>query len=288
MNAAGLAKILENPELLRKERRESLAVWLEDYPYCQALQFALLKKMQMEGEELDEFLPRVALAAPDRMSLYQFIVLDRTIDRQGALHLWDAKSLPPARISSQAPMLEFSETNSIIVYSEPMTFHTARNADSLDGDTAHAGRKGKKRFRLPRIPTLENSEVLDVFEQHPKASRQTTKEEQAKEPKRSPFNFTADTEAFLFSLTQKAKNRDLASGKQSPVSKEQTDELVKRSVEENEEVISETLAKLLALQGQKEKAIKMYGALSLKFPEKSRFFAERIKELQSAEPPKKA
>jgi hypothetical protein len=52
------------------------------------------------------------------------------------------------------------------------------------------------------------------------------------------------------------------------------------SVVENEDIVSETLADLLALQGQKIKAIKMYETLSLKFPEKNRLFAEKIAELK--------
>lgn len=53
-----------------------------------------------------------------------------------------------------------------------------------------------------------------------------------------------------------------------------------RSISENQAVASETLAQLLARQGKKNKAIRMYKALSLKFPEKSRYFAKRIKQLQ--------
>lgn len=55
--------------------------------------------------------------------------------------------------------------------------------------------------------------------------------------------------------------------------------LAKKSVIEREEVISQTLADLLAAQGYSEKAIKMYERLSLIFPEKSAFFAQKIKEL---------
>ncbi|MDC0230836.1 hypothetical protein OAK19_02630 [Aureispira] len=51
------------------------------------------------------------------------------------------------------------------------------------------------------------------------------------------------------------------------------------STDENEDIASETLADLLAFQGQKDKAIKMYRTLSLKFPKKSRYFAEKIEEL---------
>lgn len=53
-----------------------------------------------------------------------------------------------------------------------------------------------------------------------------------------------------------------------------------KSIVENESIASETLAKLLADQGSPQKAIKMYQRLSLIFPEKSTFFAERIEKLK--------
>ncbi len=45
----------------------------------------------------------------------------------------------------------------------------------------------------------------------------------------------------------------------------------------SEDVISETLAMLLALQGRNDLAIDMYKKLSLQFPDKSSFFASKIK-----------
>jgi len=57
-------------------------------------------------------------------------------------------------------------------------------------------------------------------------------------------------------------------------------ELAERSVVENKDVISETLARLLAKQGHREKAISMYERLSLAFPEKSGFFAAEIDKLK--------
>ena len=55
--------------------------------------------------------------------------------------------------------------------------------------------------------------------------------------------------------------------------------LIEKSLDTNEEIISETLAELFVLQGKKKKAIKMYQQLSLKFPEKSANFAAQIKKL---------
>ena len=57
-------------------------------------------------------------------------------------------------------------------------------------------------------------------------------------------------------------------------------ELAERSVAENKDVISETLARLLAKQGYRDKAINMYERLCLAFPEKSPYFAAEIEKLK--------
>jgi len=62
--------------------------------------------------------------------------------------------------------------------------------------------------------------------------------------------------------------------------KERVIEIARRSIEANEDVVSETLAELLAQQGSRKKAIRMYKRLSLIFPKKSSFFAEKIAKLK--------
>jgi hypothetical protein len=54
----------------------------------------------------------------------------------------------------------------------------------------------------------------------------------------------------------------------------------KDSVVEDNSIVSETLARIYAMQGNLSKAIKTYEILSLKFPEKSAYFAALIKELK--------
>ncbi|MCC7244039.1 MAG: hypothetical protein IT269_00045 [Saprospiraceae bacterium] len=59
-------------------------------------------------------------------------------------------------------------------------------------------------------------------------------------------------------------------------------QLAERSVAENKDVVSETLARLLARQGHREKAIAMYQRLCLTFPEKSASFAAEIEKLKKS------
>ncbi len=57
-------------------------------------------------------------------------------------------------------------------------------------------------------------------------------------------------------------------------------EVVENSTSENDEIITETLANILLQQKNYEKAQEAYRKLSLKYPEKSVYFATRIKEIE--------
>ncbi len=56
--------------------------------------------------------------------------------------------------------------------------------------------------------------------------------------------------------------------------------MAKKSVQESDEFVTETLARIYAKQGNHFKAIRAYQKLSLKFPEKTAYFAALIEELK--------
>ena len=57
-------------------------------------------------------------------------------------------------------------------------------------------------------------------------------------------------------------------------------QLIEKSVSEDDELVSETLANIYFEQKKYDKALSAYKKLSLKYPEKSIYFASRIKEIE--------
>jgi hypothetical protein len=96
-----------------------------------------------------------------------------------------------------------------------------------------------------------------------------------------------DTEEFLNSISGRLKefsNKGQKNSFRDSLSwidnKDSLEAEIIKSITEDDNIISETLADLLIAQGQISKAKKMYEALCLKFPEKSLYFAKKIKQLQ--------
>ena len=66
----------------------------------------------------------------------------------------------------------------------------------------------------------------------------------------------------------------------NPVDSQFNEKILKNSVQETDEIITETLAEIYLKQKKYEKALEAFQKLSLKYPEKSVYFAARIEETE--------
>jgi hypothetical protein len=80
--------------------------------------------------------------------------------------------------------------------------------------------------------------------------------------------------------SKKMEDRRVLRKNKKKESNSNVDEIVLQSITENGNLVSETLANVLAKQGQSEKAEEMYRRLMLVFPEKSDYFAQQISNIK--------
>jgi hypothetical protein len=78
------------------------------------------------------------------------------------------------------------------------------------------------------------------------------------------------------------EDEPVSTEKKKKKKKKEMHELAARSIQEDDEMVSETLADLLMWQGKTTKAVDMYRKLSLAFPDKSAYFASKIETIKSA------
>ena len=125
-------------------------------------------------------------------------------------------------------------------------------------------------------------ERLAAIEEEKKTKKPVEKKEAAKEVKtesesKTPKKKTKSKEEIIESFIK--HNPGINKPKDAEYKEEL--EVAARSLNENFDFISETLAEINLKQGHTQKAIKIYQKLSLKYPEKSSYFAAQIKKIKS-------
>lgn len=249
MSLPDLEHYINNPSQIKNLQPEKLWQLLKQYPYFQTARLMLARQLHDTGHEAFPLALKLAAAyASDRKALRNLIenkVPDKNPVNNAVL---DEKkfqeSFTPLEVST--PEVENKIVETIIVEPNPVVFND-KQLETIQLIKA----------RLNNIKYVEDLEESD-------ANNQITSENQ---------EFDEIIEKFLINNPRiNSPRRDFF----NPV------DVAKQSSIEPEDVVTETLAWVYEKQGLNEKAIKIYEKLVLLFPEKSTYFAARIKNLEES------
>lgn len=256
-------QIVDDPELLRRITYEELKTLALAYPYAHNLRCLLaIKARQIDHPEATRDLATAAAYSLDRTQLF-LLVAPQVIAPQQVLTPQEVLELKPIETIKR----ELEALAPIAREEKPA------EAPIVVGSPAPSEQPV---LSIPEVPaTLEETEEIST---------------QTDEPQPVYQAFAAWIDLFQPPLLEKMPvpaalpipepEETETKEPEAPKSVGIAQQLAERSVTENQDVVSETLAKLYAKQGYRDKAAQMYARLALLFPEKSAYFAAEIDKLK--------
>lgn len=259
------SQIVDDPELLRRITYEELKTLALAYPYAHNLRSLLaIKARQIDHTDAIKNLATAAAYSLDRTKLF-LMVAPQIIAPQQVLAPEEVLELKPIEtvkreLEALAPIVR-EERN----FETPKAIEAIEPSEPEPSLVYNSAFSAQPTFPTPAevIPVPPTPMVRQTFSDwvnnfHPPVLEVL----QRPAPLAKPV--PSETEE----VEESVKSQGIAQ------------KLAERSVAENQDVISETLAKLYAKQGYRDKSAQMYARLSLLFPEKSAYFAAEIDKLK--------
>ncbi len=248
MNKEQFTRYLQHPQKLEKASLPDLMALVKDFPYCSSAHVLLTLKLFLDKNVLyDAELKTTAVYAGNRRILKKHI--DRLNDSAVRIVLPDEEAARAPEKPVTAPAGDKHEKQKT---SPPKAVR----------ETPPSGKQEEE----SRSYTIE--ELKKIIEER---IREIEAEKEQKKKETKTKNKPRSKQEIIDSFI---KNQPVMPAPKNtfynPV------EYAKRSVVDQENIISETLANIYLGQGHYEKAIHVYEKLILKFPEKSSYFAALI------------
>ena len=277
MNSENFSSFLKDPSKLYQIPYQELKSLVVQYPYCQPLRILLLQKSQMERHpDFERNLHAAATYLPDRTLLY-FLIREFQSLESGELLF----ELEEERLELKA----LSEIFAAREQKEPEIVQQQAAAPPVDIKSV------PDLFKVEDVEE-EEEEVEEIIEINPEKEQApvlkipVAPSHRTPQPKEAFASWQQRYEHLRLAVSIGALEFPPAPKATTPaVPKPGSNpnlayDMARRSLEEKEDLVSETLAELLARQGHSQRAIAMYEKLGLIFPEKSPFFALKIEKLK--------
>lgn len=275
MNRFDFSNILRHPQGVNEQQTAELKQLLEEYPYFQSARAIYLKGLKnQDSYSYNQELKRTAAHTTDRSILFDYITSDTfnqnfisevqqklqeeinnidVVDEEeiptfiAETSTYDAQVLNPDLFEVKEESDEIATAEENLAIGKPLEF---------DKTETHSFQEWLK---LSSLKPIERKEAEE---------EKNTVETQVKKPSK-------------FDLIDKfiAENPKIKPSKKQVSLKN----LSKENSFNSDELMTETLAKVYLEQKNYKKAKQAYRILSLKYPEKSGFFADRISEVEKIE-----
>ena len=274
MDSKQLIGYMTRPELLKGEAVQAMEQIVADYPYFALGQALLTVAYQnTDDERYERQLRRTAALMPNRDKLRLFTLIAR--------HRWESEPVvqdlpdeytpeetaaPSDNVFSTIESIETKEEESNGIIQEKVFIIPEINLSGTHEElSAEMALLEEKRKSLDELKAIIAKRLKELEEE------KLRKETEQPEPKKLSRKELIDK----FILENPSITRPKAEF-YNPIS------VAQNSIIDQENIVSETLAKIYEQQGYIDKAISIYEKLRLKYPEKSRYFAAQIERLKES------
>ena len=265
-------KLIEQPHLVHADHLEELDSLLIKYPYLQSARALLLKGLKNKGSfKYNHELKTTAAHTTDRHMLFEFITSDvfKKQDNGQEIH----NKIRAAQTKENKEVIETNENDTDASFENDSTATNTTEAElksalqigkplEFNINETHSFSEWLKLSSFKPIereqPTTEASQNTDL---------DTVKKEDSVGKKRALID------KFLSSNPKIVPKKTLKNN----------ENLAKNNPKGDQELMTETLARIYLEQKNYKKAIQSYKILSLKYPEKNSFFADQIKKIKALE-----
>ena len=291
MNTKTYTYLLANPQDISQEHQRKLSDVIERYPYFQSARALQLKGLKNSNSYLyNDSLKLTAAYTTDRNILFEYITSDHFIQNEisDVIQQQDDSVIEMEVVSE-----DISEQVSVEI--DNQIKEELKKAEAiLNADLFHSKEESiielvkadevEKTIAEPieKDPILEENQPLDFTKEDPHSFSEWLKltvvtpiiREETKEPSSDKEQKFELIDKFI---QEKPKLKPRENIRKIGADKDSQKNLATQYSQPSEALMTETLAKVYLHQKNYKKALQAYKILSLKYPEKSGFFADQIR-----------
>ena len=268
MDSKQVIGYMRMPEKMKGNAVHEVEQLVSDYPYFAIGQTLLAIAYQNANDpRYDSQLKHAAAIMPNRDKLRLFTLIARhRFESEPETTALPDEFVPTDNVFTSMEPVETEEENTNIIHEKVFIIPEIDLSGSREELSAEMALLEEKRKSLDELKAIIAKRLRELEEEKQKQDEQP-------EPKKLSRKELIDK----FILENPSITRPKAEF-YNPIS------VAQNSIIDQENIVSETLAKIYEKQGYFDKAISIYQKLGLKYPKKSRYFAaqiERIKESQT-------